>query len=111
MSSTAPLPPPARRAWGPWVVVIGLLAILAWLVFSGVGNALVYYQTPTELAARGDAAVGQAGGRALGGLRLAFGGGVGTFLSGTGRQGEGGEQGDGETLGGHGCRHWGRLLT
>ncbi|HEY7452177.1 MAG TPA: cytochrome c maturation protein CcmE [Candidatus Limnocylindria bacterium] len=59
MTSSAPLPPPARRAWGPWLVVVGLLGILAWLVFSGVGNALVYYQTPTELAARGEAAVGQ----------------------------------------------------
>ena len=52
MTSSAPLPPPARRrAWGPWLVVAGLLAILAWLVFSGLSNALVYYLTPTELAA------------------------------------------------------------
>ena len=27
--------PARRRAWGPWLVVAGLLAILAWLVFSG----------------------------------------------------------------------------
>jgi cytochrome c-type biogenesis protein CcmE len=61
MTASAPLPPPARRrAWGPVLVVVGLLAILAWLLFSGLSNALVYYLTPTELAARGDAAIGQA---------------------------------------------------
>ncbi len=69
MTSSAPLPPPARRrAWGPWLVAAALLAILAWLVFSGLSNALVYYLTPTELAARGDAAVGDA--VRLGGLVL-----------------------------------------
>jgi cytochrome c-type biogenesis protein CcmE len=69
MTASAPLPPPARRpAWGPWLVVAGLLAILAWLVFSGLSNALVYYLTPTELAARGDEAVGDA--VRLGGLVL-----------------------------------------
>jgi cytochrome c-type biogenesis protein CcmE len=51
------------------VVGAGLLAIVAWLGFSGVGNALVYYLTPTELAARGDAAVGET--VRLGGLVLA----------------------------------------
>jgi cytochrome c-type biogenesis protein CcmE len=35
-----------------------VLAILAWLLFSGLSSALVYYLTPTELAARGEAAVG-----------------------------------------------------
>jgi len=60
MTSSAPLPPPARRrAWGPVVVVVGLLAILAWLLFSGLSNALVYYLTPTELVARGEQAVGE----------------------------------------------------
>jgi cytochrome c-type biogenesis protein CcmE len=69
MTSSAPLPPPARRrAWGPWLVIAGLLAILAWLLFSGLSNALVYYLTPTELAARGDEAVGDA--VRLGGLVL-----------------------------------------
>ena len=33
-------------------MVAALLVILAWLVFSGLSNALVYYLTPTELAAR-----------------------------------------------------------
>jgi cytochrome c-type biogenesis protein CcmE len=69
MTQSAPLPPPARRrAWGPWLVVAGLLAILGWLLFSGLSNALVYYLTPTELTARGDAAVGEA--IRLGGLVL-----------------------------------------
>jgi cytochrome c-type biogenesis protein CcmE len=59
MTPSAPLPPPARRrAWGPWLAVAGLLAVFAWLLFSGLSSALVYYLTPTELAARGDAAIG-----------------------------------------------------
>lgn len=69
MTRSTALPPPARRrAWGPWLVLVGLLAIVAWLAFSGVGNALVYYLTPTELAARGEAAVGDT--VRLGGLVL-----------------------------------------
>jgi cytochrome c-type biogenesis protein CcmE len=59
MTQSTPLPPPARRrAWGPWLAVAALLAVLAWLLFSGLSSALVYYLTPTELAARGEAAVG-----------------------------------------------------
>lgn len=69
MTVSAPVPPPARRRrWGPWLVGAGVLAIVGWLAFSGVGNALVYYLTPTELAARGDAAVGET--VRLGGLVL-----------------------------------------
>lgn len=60
MTASTPLPPPVRRrGWGPWLVGAGLVAIIAWLAFSGVSDALVYYLTPTELAARGDAAIGQ----------------------------------------------------
>ena len=60
MTASTPLPPPARRrGWGPWLVGAGVAAIIGWLAFSGVGNALVYYLTPTELAARGEAAIGQ----------------------------------------------------
>ncbi len=60
MTVATAVPPPARRrSWGPWLVGFGILAVIGWLAFSGVGNALVYYLTPTELAARGDAAVGQ----------------------------------------------------
>lgn len=69
MTVSAPVPPPARRRrWGPWLVGVGLLVIVGWLALSGVGSALVYYLTPTELASRGDAAVGQT--VRLGGLVL-----------------------------------------
>jgi cytochrome c-type biogenesis protein CcmE len=49
-----PTLPPRRRPWG----ILVLVAIIA-AVVSSVGNALVYYLTPTELLARGDAAVGE----------------------------------------------------
>lgn len=43
--------------------MLALVAVVAiaigWLAFSGVGNALVYYLTPTELLARGPEAVGE----------------------------------------------------
>jgi cytochrome c-type biogenesis protein CcmE len=35
------------------------VATLAYLAFSGISGALVYYLTPTELLARGEAAIGQ----------------------------------------------------
>ena len=56
---TEPMLPPRRRPWGILVLVVALLAVIGYLAFSSVGNALVYYLTPTELLARGDAAVGQ----------------------------------------------------
>lgn len=69
MTTSTPVPPPVgRRRWGPWLVGGGLVAIIAWLGFSGVSDALVYYLTPTELAARGDAAIGES--IRLGGLVL-----------------------------------------
>ena len=61
MTLAPPPPPPVaprRRLWG---VVIGLAivaAVIAYFAFSGIGNALVYYVTPSELLARGTAAVG-----------------------------------------------------
>ena len=54
-----PVLPPRRRPWGILVLVAVLLAAVAYLAFSGIGSALVYYQTPSELLARGDEAVGQ----------------------------------------------------
>ena len=60
----APVPP--RRRWGILLGVAVVLAVVAWLALGGIGNALVYYLTPTELLARGDAAVGQT--MRLGGL-------------------------------------------
>ena len=56
---TEPMLPPRRRPWGILVLVVVVLVVIAYLAFSSVGNALVYYLTPTELLARGDAAVGQ----------------------------------------------------
>jgi cytochrome c-type biogenesis protein CcmE len=54
---TAPVPP--RRRWGLLLGVAVVLGAIAWLAFSGIGNALVYYQTPSELLARGEEAIGQ----------------------------------------------------
>ena len=53
-----PLPPRGRR-WGIVVGVLVVVVVVGYLAFSSVGNALVYYLTPTELLARGDAAVGE----------------------------------------------------
>lgn len=54
-----PVLPPARRPWGVLVLIAVVVAVVAYLALSGIGNALVYYVTPTELLARGDAAVGE----------------------------------------------------
>ncbi|HSM37770.1 MAG TPA: cytochrome c maturation protein CcmE [Candidatus Limnocylindrales bacterium] len=61
---SAPVPP--RRRWGLLLAVAVVIGVIAWLALSGIGSALVYYQTPTELLARGDAAIGQT--TRLGGL-------------------------------------------
>jgi cytochrome c-type biogenesis protein CcmE len=53
-----PLPPRGRR-WGVLLGVAVVVGVIGYLAFSSVGNALVYYLTPTELLARGDAAIGQ----------------------------------------------------
>jgi cytochrome c-type biogenesis protein CcmE len=52
-----PLPPRGRR-WGVLLGVAIVVAVIGYLALSSVGNALVYYVTPTELLARGPAAVG-----------------------------------------------------
>lgn len=54
---SAPVPP--RRRWGLLLGVAAVVGVIAWLGFSGIGNALVYYQTPSELLARGEEAIGQ----------------------------------------------------
>ncbi len=56
---TEPMLPPRRRPWGILVLVAVVLVVAGYLAFSGIGNALVYYLTPTELLARGDAAIGE----------------------------------------------------
>jgi cytochrome c-type biogenesis protein CcmE len=54
-----PVLPPRRRPWGILVLVAVVLAVVAYLAFSSIGSALVYYLTPSELLARGDAAIGE----------------------------------------------------
>ena len=56
----APPLPQRRRRWGLLLAVGAVVAVIGWFALSGIGSALVYYLTPTELAARGDEAVGQA---------------------------------------------------
>jgi cytochrome c-type biogenesis protein CcmE len=53
-----PLPPRGRR-WGLLLGVAIVVGVIAYVAFSSVGNALVYYVTPTELLARGDSAFGE----------------------------------------------------
>ena len=54
----APLPPRGRR-WGLLLGVAVVVGVIAYVAFSSVGNALVYYVTPTELMAQGDGAMGK----------------------------------------------------
>jgi cytochrome c-type biogenesis protein CcmE len=54
-----PVLPPRRRPWGILVLVAIVLLVVAYLAFSGIGSALVYYVTPSELLERGDAAIGE----------------------------------------------------
>jgi cytochrome c-type biogenesis protein CcmE len=62
MTVAAPSEPrlaPRRRPWGIVLLVAVVLVVIAYLAFSSIGNALVYYRTPSELRAMGEAAVGQ----------------------------------------------------
>ena len=54
-----PILPPPRRPWGILLLVGVVLVVVAYLAFSSIGNALVYYLTPTELLERGEEGVGQ----------------------------------------------------
>ena len=53
-SAPAPILPPRRRPWGVLVLVGVVLVVVAYLAFSSIGSALVYYRTPTELVAMAD---------------------------------------------------------
>ena len=55
----APMLPPRRRPWGIAVLVAVVLVVIGFLAFSSIGNALLYYLTPTELLDRGEAAIGE----------------------------------------------------
>ena len=54
-----PMLPPRRRPWGIAVLVAVVLVVIGFLAFSSIGNALLYYLTPTELMERGEAAIGE----------------------------------------------------
>jgi len=56
-SPPEPMLPPRRRPWGIAVLVAVVLVVIGFLAFSSIGNALLYYLTPTELLERGDAAI------------------------------------------------------
>jgi cytochrome c-type biogenesis protein CcmE len=61
MTVVPPIPPvlpPPRRRWGTVLAVAAVLVVIGYLAFSNIGSAFVYYLTPTELLARGDAAMG-----------------------------------------------------
>ena len=45
--------------WGMVLAVVVVLGVIAYLALAGIGNALVFYLTPTELLARGEAAHGE----------------------------------------------------
>ncbi|HET7685872.1 MAG TPA: cytochrome c maturation protein CcmE [Chloroflexota bacterium] len=63
MSLARPVPPPlpaSRRRWPILLLVAVLVAIIGAVALANVGSALVYYQTPTELLARGPDAIGRA---------------------------------------------------
>lgn len=48
-----------RRRWGVFLSVAAVAVVVGYLAFGEVGKALVYYETPSELLARGAAAIGQ----------------------------------------------------
>ena len=50
--------PSSRSRWGLLLAVAIVVGAIAWLAFSGIGSALVYYRTPTELRALGEEAIG-----------------------------------------------------
>jgi cytochrome c-type biogenesis protein CcmE len=54
-----PTLPAPRRPWGVLVLIAVLVVVVAYLALSNVGSALVYYLTPGELLARGDAGIGE----------------------------------------------------
>ena len=56
MTLIRPAPGPRRGRWGLILGVAVVVAVIAYFALSSVGNALVYYLTPSELLARGDKA-------------------------------------------------------
>ncbi len=59
VSIPAPPPRPRRSRWGLVVGAAIVVAVIGYFAFSGIGDALVYYRTPTEVLALGSKEVGQ----------------------------------------------------
>ena len=47
-----------KKKWGLFIGLSGILGALAYLVWGGLDQNLVYFVTPSELAAKGDNAIG-----------------------------------------------------
>ena len=58
-TAVAPATAPPRSRWPILAAGAVVVGVVAYLAFSGIGNALVYYLTPSELLARGSDAIGQ----------------------------------------------------
>jgi len=61
MTLAAPTPPPRPRR-SRWGLVAGgaiVVAVIGYFAFSGIGDALVYYRTPTEVLKLGSSEIGQ----------------------------------------------------
>ncbi len=61
MSVAAPPPPPRprRSRWGLVAGAAIVIAVVAYFAFSGIGDALVYYRTPSEVKALGSEEIGR----------------------------------------------------
>jgi cytochrome c-type biogenesis protein CcmE len=59
LAPPAPASVPRRRRGGLLLGVAAIAAVFGYFAWSGIGGALVYYLTPSELLERGEAAVGQ----------------------------------------------------
>jgi len=59
VSIPEPPPRPRRSRWGLVVGAAIVVAVIGYFAFSGIGDALVYYRTPTEILAQGDREIGQ----------------------------------------------------
>lgn len=61
MTVTTPAPPPRprRSRWGLVVAAAVVVAVIGYFAFSGIGDALVYYRTPSEVLAMGAGAQGR----------------------------------------------------
>jgi cytochrome c-type biogenesis protein CcmE len=59
VSTPAPPPRPRRSRWGLVLGAAVIVGVVGYFAFSGIGDALVYYRTPGEVLAMGDAARGR----------------------------------------------------